>query len=179
MYNHHPYNQREYFGGNRAFVTSTPPVYSPSLVTAVARVEQGFSIPKFVFGGVGGANQSTYGLFKKATTYGFSMWQSKRYVVGMPFNINDISIPLKQTPTTDTLIIPVLNFDDGENVVAGHAIDLASYQDGEKVITLSPYTFEGNVHGDRNFCLELHFRGTALATVTLPISIEIETEEQG
>lgn len=178
MYNHHQYNNRWYEGNNFGFNVSIPPTYSPSVITAIANVEQGMAVPKFIIGGAGGADQNTRALMKKATTYVFSMWQSKRYSIGTPFNIVEINLPLSQEPLTDTLIFPVLNFDDGERIVAGNPIRLFNYPDGGSHITLGPGNFDGNVHGERNFVLELHFRGS-LTDVLLPIKIQIETEEQG
>mgnify|MGYP001611237249 CR=1 FL=1 len=80
---------------------------------------------------------------------------------------------------TDSLIVPVLNFDDGDRIVEGHEIDLASYTEAPFHITLTPYTFNADVHGNKNFCFELHFRGSALVGVSMPIIIELETESQG
>lgn len=178
MYNHRQYNNRQYEGSNFGFDFDTPPVYSPSVITAVANVEQGVAVPKFIIGGAGGADQNTRALMKKSTSYVFSMWQSKAYLIGVPFNIVSIELPLHHEVETDDLLIPVLNFDDGDTVVAGNAIRLFEYQDAPQHIILGAGNFNYNVHGNRSFHLELHFRGT-LNAVMLPIKIEVETEEQG
>lgn len=178
MYNQYPYNGRWYEGNNFGVSLSTPPVYSPSVITAVANVQQGMAVPKFVMGGMTSAVGEAFALMKKSTSYVFSMWQSKRYSIGSPFNVVEINLPLSHAPETDTLIIPILNFDDGETVVAGTPIRLLDYPEGGSHITLGAANFDYDVHGERNFMLEFHFRGT-LTDVMLPINIQIETEEQG
>lgn len=179
MFNQYQYNQTILLGDNKGYDRTIPPVYNKSIITAVARVEQGLSVPKVVMGGRGGDNASEFGLFKKSDTYSFNMWRSKRYQIGEPFNVLSIKLPLTNDLVTDMIIIPVLNFDDGEKLIAGNSIELMNYPDAPSHIELTPYTFDSNVHGDRNFALELHFRGVGLIGVTFPIDIKIETETLG
>jgi hypothetical protein len=179
MFNQHPYNQRWYEGTNEGRDLSTPPTYSTSLITALAHIESGLSIPKVVMGGKGGTNANEYGLFKKSNNYSYNLWRSKRYNVGRPFNFVGARIPLTDNLTTDTRIVPVLNFDDGDQLVRGNVIDLYHYPDGPAYIELSAFNFGSNSHGEKNLALEFHFIGYDLIGVSLPIEIDIEIESQG
>lgn len=176
MFNQYPYNHAVFQGANKNYDAATPPSYNPSLITAVAHIEQGLSVPKVIMGGIGNKQR---GLYKKSNSYSFNMWRSKRYVIGKPFNILSIKLPLTDNLVTDMIIVPVLNFDDGDKVVAGKSIELMNYTDAPAYIELSAFNFDANVHGNRNFALELHFRGTSLIGVSLPIKIELETETYG
>lgn len=178
MYNQHPYNNTVYAGNNFGVSLSTPPVYSPSVITAVVNVEQGLAVPKFVVGGVGGS-AVTAALFKKGTSYSFNLWRSKRYSIGTPFTIRSINLTFTQEIASDMLIVPVLSIDNGSRLVPGTPIDYAHYLDSPHSVTLTPYNFDSNVYGEKDFCLELHFRGATLVGVVLPITIDIETEDHG
>lgn len=175
MFNHWQYNQKVYEGNNFGFATNTPPSYDTSVITAVANIEQGAAVPKFV---IGGKSSTASALLKKSTSYAFSMWQSKVYNIGEPFNVVDIGIPLSAPLETDTLIFVVLRFDDGEKVVASNPIRLMNYTDAPSRITLGAGNFDYNVHGERNLTVELHFRGT-LTSAMLPIECNLETEDRG
>jgi len=179
MYNQSPYNNDKYIGDNKQYTRNVPPIYNTSLITAVNHVEQGLSMANVIMGGKGGYNADEYGLFKKSDSYSFNMWISKRYTIGEPFNFLSAEIPLTNDLVTDMIIIPVLNFDDGERLVAGTEIELRNYPDAPSHIDLTPYTFKSDVHGDRNFALEFHFRGIGLIGISIPIVINIETEELG
>lgn len=179
MFNQHLYNSSIYQGNNLGYDRRIPPVYSESIITAVSHVQQGLSIAQFLMGGKGGVNSQTYSLFSKGNDYAFSMWQSKRFVVGDPFNILSIGFSLTEALSDDMLIIPVLSFDDDERRIAGNIMSVDTYPGWGRSFTLTPYSFGSDVHGESNFCLEIHFRGTDLVSVALPILIDIETESQG
>jgi hypothetical protein len=179
MFNHFPYNHTPFVGNNVGEALGTPPVFPTSLITAVAQIESGMAQPKFVIGGTGGTYGDTAKLFKIGTTHSYSMWRSKRYTIGAPFNVASIAFSLTGAIAADMLIIPVLNFDDGATLAEGLPIDLAHYPDGDSAVTLTPATFNYVTHGEKNVALELHFRGEALIGVQLPIVIDIETESQG
>jgi hypothetical protein len=74
-------------------------------------------------------------------------------------------------------IIPVLYFDNEDTNSVGTTINNTNYTNSEKLITLRPENFNGSVHGTGNFFLELQFSGSALVAVELPISIDIDIDE--
>lgn len=178
MFNHYPFNGGLFSGNTFGFRLTDPPTQDTSLITTVARVEQGLSIPKVIMGGLGGNNGSEFALFKKSTSYDFQMWKSKPFLINAPFNIQTIQLTLSEDLSTDMVIVPVLSFDNDTTRVAGTVISEINYDLGTDRITLTPYNFANRVHGENNFILELHFRGTVLLGVIPPITIQLETEER-
>jgi hypothetical protein len=172
MFNQYLYNQTVYQG-------ITNPRATQGLITAVARIERGLSFPKFVCGGKGGTGGATYSIFKKANTYTLNIWKSQRFLVNQPFNITKIELSFSISLNVNMEITPILDIDNGASVITGTTINNTNYNSGILGVTLRPANFNYNVHGTNNFCLQLNFTGTELIAVTLPINIEIETEEQG
>lgn len=152
------------------------PVYKPSLISAVTRVQQGISAPSFIIGGQQHGDSETYALFKKSNSYNFNMWRSWLFEVSKPFNITSIEIPLTGPIASGFSIIPVLGFDDGQRRVIGTTISSGNYDAGERYIKLQPDDFDFDVHGENNFYVELCFFGNGLMGIALPINIELETE---
>jgi len=179
MFNQFPFNHNVFQGDNKGYARNIPPVYNTSVITAINHIQQGLSEANVIMGGKGGSNGTEFGLFKKSNSYAFNMFTTGMFNIGEPFNILSIKLPLNNDLITDMIIIPVLNFDDGERKIAGTEIELMNYTDAPSHIDLTPYTFDSNVHGERNFVLELHFRGVGLIGISLPIEINIETEELG
>lgn len=153
------------------------PNYNPSIITAVKSVQQNVPFPQFVMAGRGGASGSTYKLFKKGTTYDFSIWRSPVYKIGQDFDVMGIEFPIIGGVTSNKEIIPVLRFDDERESSTGDIINTTNYPNSEKLIRLTSKNFENTVHGKSNFYLELQSIGTALAVVGLPINIDIETHD--
>lgn len=172
MFNQYTYNQSIYRG-------ITNPRSATGIITAVTRVESGLPFPKFVIGGRGGVGGATYSIFKKADTYTLNIFKSKRYVINKPFMVNKIELSFSVGLSTNMQITPILDFDNGAAIINGTTINNTNYDTGINGVTLSPANFNYNVHGANNFCLQLNFVGSALLAVTLPITIEIETEEVG
>lgn len=151
------------------------PVYNPSLIIAVTRVQQNLAFPQFVIGGKGGANQDEYKLFKKSTSYDFYLWRTPVKLVGTDFDVKSISFYLLADIAAGMSIIPKLYFDDESVTSVGTTINLNNYSD--RLIKLSSHSFNNKVHGRSNFFLELQIRSTILTPISLPIFIEIETDE--
>lgn len=155
------------------------PNYSPSVITAVSHIQQGLSVPQFVIGGRGGSGQNTHWLLKKSTIYGFNLWQSEKFLIGMPFSIKRIDLQLTSPIASGITLIPVLRFDDGSTATVGTSITSTNYSNSENKIVLRPDNFNFAVRGNRNFFLELQFWGSGLIGVAMPIDIIIETENVG
>lgn len=153
------------------------PAFAPSIISAVARVIQNLPFPKFVFGGLGGAAANEYKLFKQAGTYSFGVWRSDVYKIGEPFKVIKIHIPLSAPLAANQEIIPILWFDYEADRSVGTIINTSNYAVGEQVIVLTEDNFAHKVIGVNSFFLELRFTGSALAGVTFPISVEVETIE--
>lgn len=170
MFNQYAYNQGIYQGVNS-------PVNSTSVITAICKAQEGLAFPKFLAGGKGGSAGSSYKLFSKAITYTQNLWRSKLYSFDTPFNVTAITLSFSTTLNQNHIITPTLYLDNGGTTVVGTQIDTINYPEGPKEITLYPANFSYNTHGDNNFLLELEFTGTDLIAVTLPITVEIETQE--
>lgn len=180
MFNQYPFNHYPWQGlAEPATDYTVLPTYSPSVITAVAHVEQGLSVPKFVVGGKGGAAQNYFALFKKSGTYGFNMFRTQRVVIGREFNVVEIILNLTEPIGANMKIVPVLRFDNETHSVQGNVIDSTNYDESQDSITLNPANFNYNVHGTKDFFLELQFWGTDLLGVQLPINMIVETEDVG
>lgn len=154
------------------------PSYNTSLITSVARVQQNIPVPQYVLGGQGGAGGTTYGLFKKTTSYVFSVWRSSVYKIGKEFDVMEIKIPLMPDLVANMTITPVLYFDNEDSNSVGTVINSTNYPNSDRLITLTPKNFSGAVRGKNNFFLELQFSGSALSVVQLPISIDVEVVDE-
>lgn len=155
------------------------PTYNTSLVSAVAKVPQNLPFPQFV---LGARNAGSYALFKKSTTYGFHVWRSEVYKIGREFDFVEMKFYVKPALTSNMTIIPVLYFDNEAHTAVGKTINSTNYPNGETLITLTQKNFQTvyghtNTHGKTNFFVEFQSLGTALATVILPITIDIEVND--
>lgn len=151
------------------------PTYNPSVITNVNRIQQNLASPQFIMAGVGGAGEDEYKLFKKSNSYGFNIWRSKVYQIGETFDIQSIILNLNTDLTANTEITPIVYFDDEDSVVAGTTINNTNFTD--KHIVLTSKNFNNGLHGDSNFFLEFQFTGSDLSSISLPITINIETSE--
>jgi hypothetical protein len=161
--------------------SSTPagtlPAFSPSIVSAIGRVQQGMAFPQFIFGGLGGLLTNEYKLFKKGTTYTFALWRSEVYKIGEPFKVNKIRLLLAVPMTSGQVILPTLRFDNDTIQSIGNTINVTNYPNSDQVITLTEDNFSQRVIGANSFFLELQCTGNSLAAITFPITIEIEKIE--
>ncbi len=153
------------------------PTYNPSILTASSHHRSGLNAHNLIFGGKIGEH-SEYALFKKSTEYTFAMWRSQLFTIGKGFNITAIKLQLTHSVTTGNEIVPVLVFDNGSRSKNGIKINPTNYPNGERLIIQSPDVYDYQVHGTKNFYLELRFTGSALIGVKLPIVIELETEAE-
>lgn len=153
------------------------PAFAPSIISAVARVQQGLAFPKFIFGGLGGQAADEYSLFKKSNDYTFAVWRSQVFRIGEPFMVKKIRLPLSGPIGSGQEIIPILRFDGNSDSSVGTIINSAQYTDSEQIITLFPDNFNDQVVGINDFFLELQFTGSERIGVTFPIFIEVEKIE--
>jgi len=147
------------------------PSYGESVITAVGKVIQNVTLPQFVFGGI---NASAQRIQKITTTYSNHNWRSSVYRFDRPFDITKISFAVYPAIAANMTIIPVLYFDDENNSSIGTTINSTNYSNSEQEISLYPGNFAHKVRGEHDFFLEFQFTGTALATIGLPVRIEIE-----
>lgn len=155
------------------------PILSTSLITAICKAQEGLPFPKFLAGGKGGATGTSYKLFSKASTYTYNLWRSQVFTIDAPFSISLINLNFATSINVNHVITPILYFDNGASSVTGTEINSVNYPNGETSVSLTAASFNYNVHGNSNFVLELVFEGSALNAVTLPITIELETEDVG
>lgn len=158
---------------------ATPlPEYATSLMSAVARVEQGLPFPTFVTGGQDA--DGNYGLFKKSATYNLSIFQSGVFHIGHEFTVQEITIPFtRNISTVDAGVVAVIHFDSEQGTSESDSIDSSMFSDNQNTVTLVPSNFGGNVKGTNNFYLELRLYGPELLTVSLPITIKVHSEATG
>lgn len=136
-----------------------------SRATAVKYVVQnGYMQPLVAWGG------STYGIDKLSTTYGTSVWRSEVFRVGKKFNIVGLRIPLAQAMAGNMTITAKI-YENGSLVETLPTINNTNYPSA-KVVGMNP-----KVLCDNSFQLELRWTGTVLATVGLPIKIDIIPRE--
>jgi hypothetical protein len=150
------------------------PDYNHSLVSCVTRVQQDLGFTQFVMGGVGGVNENEYALFKKDEVYtATQIWRSPVYKVGQDFDVVKISFNLVTALTGGTSITPKLYFDNERESAVGTVINMNNFS--QKYIELRTANFQGAVHGQHSFFLELQFTGSALTVISLPLFVEIDT----
>lgn len=122
---------------------------------------------------IGWDDDSAKGLDKISTTYGTSVFRSEVFRVGQPFKITKIKFPLSQAVAANMTITPKIFIDDGSSSSTLTAINSTTFPNSERNTVIKPQ----GVSGDHDFFVELTWSGTALLTAALPISIEIETED--
>lgn len=156
----------------------TLPDYNTSLISAVARIQQGLAFPSFIIGGAGGITGTDYALFKRTDEYTFSLFRSEVFHVGKHFSVTSITIPLARPMDNGMALVPVLRFDHEQKVSVGTVINATSYPNGEQLITLTPEQFPDGVQGDSHFFLELQHVGSTLCAVSLPILINAHVDDE-
>lgn len=113
---------------------------------------------------------TTYGLSKKSTTYGTSIWRSRMERVGNDFKIKEVRIPLTQAVTTNHSIVVKVYTDDASANTTIATINPTNYPSSERFIKIYPQ----GVYGKNNYFIELTWSGSAILTVGLPITSVIE-----
>ncbi len=156
----------------REVISADLPTYNTSLISAVARVKQGLNAPEFI---MGGRESGSYKLFKKSNSYAFNVFRSRVCKPSSPFVVKEILIPLTGAVDTNQQIVPVLYFDSGSATSVGTPINPTNYANGETFIKLTADSFPDGCMGQEDVFLELQFTGSALAPVSLPITIFVDT----
>lgn len=123
---------------------------------------------------IGWSDDSAKGLDKISTTYGVSVWRSKMFRIGEPFQLKRIRIPLSQAIAVNMTLTVKVYLDDSTSNATAITINNTNYPNSENFID----KFISNIRGSHNFFIELRWSGTALLTVGLPITIIVETTEQ-
>lgn len=140
-------------------------------VTALKLVQQnGFIKPAPI---VAWRDDSNNGIDKLSTTYGTSVWQSEVVPVGRPFRVMKLQLPLAQAMAANMTLTAKIVVDNGTTTHTLRTINNTNFPNSEKNILL----YDDGIRGKHDFYLELTWSGSALCTVSLPISIELETEE--
>lgn len=154
---------------------------STGLVTALKNVQQANSaFPKFVIGATKGtASAANCALDKQGTTYDTNghYWRSEVFNINKTFGVKNIVLRFGQAIAANMTLTPTLYFDDGTVSQAGTVINSTNYAGSNKFVVLTSDNFSGTVEGKNNFYLELKWTGTALLSVLLPITIDIEVDE--
>lgn len=103
------------------------------------------------------------------------VWWSQVYRIGKPFKITRIRIPLEQTLTSGVILTPSIYLDGGTAKRTLTDITSTNFGLQTQMINIRPtLTSGGSPTADNSFWLELKWTGTALCTVSLPITIEYE-----
>lgn len=129
--------------------------------------------PNLIIGATDGSNTN---LDKRSTTYQTSVYRTKPYEVGSPFDVKSIKIPLSQAVGANMTIVPKIYFDNETSSATGTTINSTNYPDSEKFILLGADNFSNAASGQNSFILEFTISGTSLSTIGLPIEIEIEQD---
>lgn len=141
---------------------------SNGLVTAVKYLEQANNSRLRPI--IGWTDGSGKGLDSISTTYGTNVWRSQVFRVGVPFIVKEVYIPLAQAVAANMTLIPKIFVDEESSSTALKTINNTNFADSERNVA-----FKQDVYGKHNFFLELRWTGTALLTVSLPITIILET----
>lgn len=167
-------------GGNSG-ITFLPdgilPSYNPSLTSAIKVADQDMSVPNVIIGAQNGDEVPLYALLERSTTYEFSDFRSKVFVVGADFLVDEIRFSIAQPLADGMELIPVLYFDNMQRSAPGTPISLDNYEEGQTDFKLGPGNFDFDTHGNNDFFLELQHTGTVLCTVKLPVSIDADVDE--
>lgn len=138
------------------------------MVTCVKYVEQrSNALPAPV---IGWNDATVQGIDSLSTTYQSSFWRSQRYSLGKRGIVKKIIYQLGAALAANMTIVPTIFIDDANTSTALTTINSTNYS-GRRVIQ------QANVPFNDNFLLQLNWTGTALCPITLPIVIEVETQE--
>lgn len=113
--------------------------------------------------------RSSYGSVSYGGASGVTSFWSQIFMIGQPFKITKIRVPLAQAVAANMIVTPKIYFDDGTSTTTLTAINNTNYP-GLKNIPFRPTSATGN----HNFWLEFRWTGSALCVLALPITIEYE-----
>lgn len=121
---------------------------------------------------IGWKDDASKGLDKLSTTYGdYNVWRSQRYRIGEKFNINKIKIPLAQAIGNNMAFTIKIISNNGNDTDTVATINNTNNSD-EVILRI-----DTNQEYTNDFYLQLEWTGTALCTINLPITIDIDIHE--
>lgn len=153
----------------RATATATA---ADGLVTAIANVQNSsFSYPKLA---VGWRDATSFGVDSQSTTYGTSLIQLPKVVVGKKFVIKQIRFNLANAVAANMTITPTVFLDDfsSSSTTGLTVVNSTNYASSQRHILYYP-----DINGDHDFTLQFAWSGTVLLPILLPIEVLIETIE--
>lgn len=154
-------------------VSSLTATSTNGVITAVTNAQQGAAFPKFIIGGTDGTNTN---IDKQSTTYGTHVIRSEVFNIGRAFTFDRLILRLGQAVAANMTLTPKLYFDNESSSQAGTIINNTNYAASERNISQRGTEYATN-NGKNNFYLELRSTGTALLCVLLPITIEIDIDD--
>ncbi len=146
---------------------------NPMITAILYATQTSFIIPPLI---AGWKDDTSFGIDKKATGGGNSIWRSDVFTVDERFIIDRIRIPFVQG-IDENMTLTVKIYKDGATNTPNandntlKIINNTNYIENEKFIEIKP-----NIRCDNNFFLQLEWSGTALLTVALPITIKIKID---
>lgn len=140
-------------------------------VTALKYFAQNATKPQPI---IGWRTDTANGLDKISTTYSTSIFRDQIQRIGKQFYITKIQIPFIQAIAANMTLIVKAYFDSGSTNTTLATINNTNYPNSEKNIIIRPIS---NAGGRNDFYLEFTWSGTSLLTLSLPITIFIETIE--
>ncbi|MCK9370798.1 hypothetical protein M0R04_12885 [Candidatus Dojkabacteria bacterium] len=119
---------------------------------------------------IGFDDDTSKGLDKISTTYGdYNVWRSGMFRISDRFKINKIGLRLADAVAANMTLVVKAYYNDGDSNATLATINNADYT-GERNVDIYPQELMEN-----NFYLQLEWTGSALMTVSLPITIQVET----
>jgi hypothetical protein len=152
--------------------TTATATAADGLVTAIANVQNSsFSYPKLA---VGWRDSTSFGIDSQSTTYGTSLLQFPKVVVGRPFVVKQVRMNLGTAVAANMTITPTVFLDDfsSSSTTGLTVINSTNYASSQRHILMYP-----DINGDHDFTLQLVSSGTALLPILLPVEVLIETKE--
>lgn len=121
----------------------------------------------------GEAGSGNNGIDVQGSTYNNarSVWWSQLYRIGQRFRIIGLSIPFIQQIAAGHRLVATFYTDNGNNSYVQQEINSTNFPNSDQFADINI----ANVMGFDNFWLELAWLGSAVLTVSLPITIEYET----
>ena len=139
-------------------------------VTALKFVAQASSVRPVALVGWGDDSAKGIDKFDSAGTLGAYFW-TQVFNMGGKFTVKKIQLPLGRAVASGMTITPKIWVDNKTTSVTGRTINSTNFASSERLITLTD-----EIQGDNNFFIEFAFTGTVPLPITLPITIEVESE---
>lgn len=140
-------------------------------VTCLRYFSQDASKPQPI---IGWDDDSAKGLDKISTTYGNSYFMDAVQRIGRPFRITRIVVPLAQAVAANMTLTVKAVFDGDTSSVVTLATINNTNNSGDLNINIKPQT---GARGMNDFYLQFEWSGTVLMTVSLPIKVYVEIED--